>query len=165
LDSDILEVSYRYKTRGEAWIMTRTDVIRQFPLPEHLTRVYVPESIMWHQIARKYKMRFVNEHLRIYYQGPSNGDQLSRHTVQKRVPARDLYARGLVADLDWFWHNPTHFNRKALQYSILCSLAQDTLPVQLGRLPSAGARALWMGAILPGYLLAQRAQWRNGKIG
>ena len=67
LDSDSLELRYRYKVEGEKWGFQRTELLRRNPFPEDLRQTYVPEDIIWNKIARKYKTRFINEQLRIYW--------------------------------------------------------------------------------------------------
>ena len=42
MDSDPLELRYRYKVKGEKWGFQRTDVLRRYPFPENLNQTYVP---------------------------------------------------------------------------------------------------------------------------
>jgi glycosyltransferase involved in cell wall biosynthesis len=67
IDSDSLEVQYRYRVRGEKWGTMRTDVLRLYPFRTDIPGL-VPEGTVWSQIARSYKTRFFNETLRIYCQ-------------------------------------------------------------------------------------------------
>ena len=61
-DSDSLEIRFKYKVKGEKWGFQRTDVMREFPLPEIDGYAgLMPSSIGWNAIARKYKTRYVNE--------------------------------------------------------------------------------------------------------
>jgi len=60
LDSNPIEIRVRYKVRGDKCEVWRTDVLRSFPFPEDLGR-FVTEGLVWNRIARRYKVRFVNE--------------------------------------------------------------------------------------------------------
>ncbi len=71
-DSDSLEIRYKYKVSGEKRGFQRTDVLRQFPLPRFGEEKTGIDSLLWNQIARKYKTRYVNEILAIYYPTPNN---------------------------------------------------------------------------------------------
>src|SRR5688572_19278005 len=66
-DSDSLEVRYRYRVKGEKWGFHRTAVLKQFPFPMLEGERYMPFRVVWGAIARRYKTRYVNEALRIYY--------------------------------------------------------------------------------------------------
>jgi glycosyltransferase involved in cell wall biosynthesis len=67
IDSDSLEIRYRYRVSGEKWGVMRTDVLRAHPFREDIPGL-VPEGTVWDAIARRYKTRFFNEALRIYSQ-------------------------------------------------------------------------------------------------
>ena len=47
--------------------MLRTEVLRRFPFPEIYGTQFIPEGMIWLDIAKSYKIRCVNEVLRIYY--------------------------------------------------------------------------------------------------
>jgi glycosyltransferase involved in cell wall biosynthesis len=86
LDSDSVELVYRYKVGGEKWGFQRTDVLRQFPFPADQRRTYIPEGMVWNAIARRFKTRFTNDVLRIYY--------LEGASISRQVPP-GAHARGL----------------------------------------------------------------------
>lgn len=75
VDSDSVEIAFRYRVHGEKWGFHRTDVLREFPFPQEGVAGLVPESIVWESIAGHYQTRFVNEVLRTYHVGT---DQLTR---------------------------------------------------------------------------------------
>jgi len=60
LDSDSVEIRVRHRVRGDKCEVWRTDVLREYPFPEDLGR-FVTEGLVWNRIARRYKVRFVNE--------------------------------------------------------------------------------------------------------
>lgn len=64
----------------ERWGFIRTEILRQFPFPEG--EPFVPESLVWNRISRKYAARFVNEVLRIYEPG---SEGLVRNLFRLRV--------------------------------------------------------------------------------
>lgn len=66
IDSDPITIRTRYGVTGEKWGFIRTEVLRHFPFPVIPKERFVAEALVWNRIARKYKIRFVNEPLRIY---------------------------------------------------------------------------------------------------
>lgn len=69
IDSNTLEISYRYRVRGEKWGFQRTDVLREYLFPQEAIKLngLVTEGLIWNRIAEKYQTRFVNEIWRTYY--------------------------------------------------------------------------------------------------
>lgn len=118
-DSDSLEIRYRHKVTGEKWGFHRTRVLREFPFPD-FDGVFVPEGVVWAKIARRYKTRFINEPLRIYYQDRGQ-EKLTRPAKMSRVArARALWhEERLNHDLDYFTAAPVEFLRNAVQLTRL----------------------------------------------
>jgi glycosyltransferase involved in cell wall biosynthesis len=117
LDSDFVEIATRYAAAGERWGFFRTDVLRSFPFPEIPGERFIPESVVWNRIARKYRTRFVNEVVRIYYDSP---DGLMASSVRIRVQnprSARLYYREFV-DLPvssrWILRNLVNYVRFSL---------------------------------------------------
>ena len=103
VDSDPVSLRYRHHVVGEKWGFQRTDLLRQFPFPEFPGERFVPESLVWNRIGRKYRTRYVNEPLRVYRQGEGG---LSQRSVQLRIAspcATLLYYRELLEEpvLSW----------------------------------------------------------------
>jgi glycosyltransferase involved in cell wall biosynthesis len=158
-DSDSLEIAYRYRVRGEKWGFQRTDVLRRFPLPEVLPREYVPEVLAWSPIARRYRTRFVNEALRIYYvDRPSmvTGQPAGKFAAGRRLAHR----HALNADLDYLRYAPLDFFRAAGQYARLSLHAGVGPAQQLDELDGAAARLLW-AVMLPVAWLIYRLDVRR----
>ena len=63
--STLRERQYVYKVKGEKWGCMRMDICREYPFPDHVDG-FVPEGIVWLDIAKKYKDYCVNEVYRIY---------------------------------------------------------------------------------------------------
>jgi glycosyltransferase involved in cell wall biosynthesis len=65
-DSTPVEVHTNLGVRGEKWGFHRTSVLAQHPFPDFGEK-FVPEGLVWNRIARRYKIRYINECLRIYH--------------------------------------------------------------------------------------------------
>jgi glycosyltransferase involved in cell wall biosynthesis len=125
-DSDILEIRFRYKVKGEKWGFNRTDVLKRFPFPENENMKFIPEGIVWNGIAKFYKMRFVNETLRVYYvKDFDESDQLSQSldniteiVSRKYAIGCALYYESFLNDsISWFRYAPREFFLSAISYA------------------------------------------------
>jgi glycosyltransferase involved in cell wall biosynthesis len=158
VDSDSLEMRYRFKVTCEKWGFHRTDVLRQHAFPEHIQGSYVPEGIVWAQISRRFKTRFVNEVLRIYY---TDGPSLMRGGTPARNAAGGRLAElmTLNADLDYFRYAPLEFCRVAARYVRLSLHAGTGLHEQWGQIANAPGRALWLLALPVGLAVYAQDRW------
>jgi glycosyltransferase involved in cell wall biosynthesis len=95
-DSDYYELAETLRVSGDRVGMIRTDVLRAHPFPEQFGNVYVPEGIVWNRIARKYRMRGVNEVLgfKEYLEGGLTSTSGPRHVAQ--AGPRLLYVEELL---------------------------------------------------------------------
>jgi glycosyltransferase involved in cell wall biosynthesis len=111
LDSDSLELRYRFGITGEKWGFQRVDVLKKFLFPENISG-HVPESVVWSQIARQFKTRFINEVLRIYCQD-STGDvqQITNEGDIKRNAAGHFFWKQCILsnDIIYFRYRPLSF--------------------------------------------------------
>jgi glycosyltransferase involved in cell wall biosynthesis len=116
LNSNSIETMLRYRISGEKWGFQRVDVLKEFPFPENVVGL-VPESVVWHRIARKYLTRYVNVPLRVYHPGE---DSLSSGFVDYRARSdgRTLLARETL-EYDWKWIlvNPMAILKEAVAYT------------------------------------------------
>lgn len=115
-DSDSIEIVHRWKMSGEKWGFQRTDVLRQFPFPEHIDG-FVPEGVVWVQIALYYKTRFINEALRIYHQSP---DALTRGSGPRKASARGTaywMDSTFRHEFQYFRYHPKWFIRCAINFT------------------------------------------------
>ena len=119
-DGNLAELSYRHKVRGEKWGFQRTDILREQLFDAEANRGCVPEGLVWHRIGERYRMRFVNEVLRIYHR---DGPSLSRgrSADQDAYGRRMYYEHVLNRDLRYFPSAPVLLEKAARQY-IQCSL-------------------------------------------
>lgn len=166
VDADSISIRFRHKVTGDKFGFQRLDVLRQVQIPEIAGYTgYIPTRIVWRAIARRYKTRYVNEPLRVYWQ-----DQQSSvsHPVDKweNAPGRVLDAKDLLNnDFKWFASAPGEFFRNAAAY--VCSgWHAGRFPVlQVSELRGTGARLLWLAALPIGTLifLVQRFAPRLGR--
>lgn len=158
-DSDSSELRYRYRIRGDKWGFQRTSVLREQRIP--VIPGYsgaIAESIVWRAIARRYRTRYVNEPLRIYWQDQPHG--LTHPKVGwVNAPGRVLEAEDrLNNDLRWFRLAPGTFYRDAVALTCSGVHAGRSLRSQVAALHPSAARALWVAG-LPvglGFYLLQR---------
>lgn len=113
-DSDSLAIRHRYRVEGEKWGFQRTDVLRQFPFPEDVQGL-VPEGVVWSAIASRYKTRFVNDVLRIYY---TEANSITQASAEKNADGLALWAREVLCS-EWRWlrYNPKWFLKMAANYT------------------------------------------------
>jgi glycosyltransferase involved in cell wall biosynthesis len=146
LDSDLREVIYVYRVRGEKWGVTRTDVFRQFPFPEIAGSQFVPEGLIGLQMARAYKRRYVNEVFRVYYvdQPRERGANLSsRANLAKTSPGRLYYYVWLLNhEFEYFRRSPVPFIKAAVMLPIVARLSGQSFQSVLKTLQPPSARAL-----------------------
>lgn len=161
MDSDAEEIFYRYKLQGEKWGFQKTDILKEFPFPETKGERFVSESYVWFRIAKKYKIRFVNEALRIYYQDA--GNQLMKRSIYKIAAARIFYADNINLSINWFLRAPYRFWKTAAQYVRFSILSKDSIGLQLKRLNGFLPKLLWFSAVVPGVILAARDIYQNRK--
>lgn len=118
-DSNLLEIYYRYKVRGEKWGFQHTDILRQYPFQEINNARFIPEGLVWNVIARSYKVRFVNEILRIYWiHRPNDPHQITQSLSNSfnSVGSALYYESCLNNDVTWFCYAPLEFIRSAIHY-------------------------------------------------
>ncbi|HXG05466.1 MAG TPA: glycosyltransferase family A protein [Candidatus Binatia bacterium] len=144
-DSDSREIRYRYGVTGEKWGFVRTAVLREFPFPVRADMTFVPESIVWRAIATRFRTRYVNELLGIYFTdtGPAS-DQLRAVPPARKARGRALWLETtLNRDIAWFHRAPVRFVWFALNYARYSFHAGIVVSEQGRRLDNVLARALW----------------------
>ncbi|TXG84722.1 MAG: glycosyltransferase family 2 protein [Sphingomonadales bacterium] len=118
-DCDVPTLVYRFRVTGEKWGFHRTDLLKEFPFPEDI-KGHVPEGIVWKAIGTRYKTRWINEVVRIYY---SEVDSITNSS--RRDKNFGLHAEGLALwareELDnyisFVKYNPLWFIRMAVNYT------------------------------------------------
>lgn len=100
LDCRHFEAYTLYGVRGEKWGFHRTAVVRQFPFPKINEERYCDEGLVWNRIGREFKMRHVNEPLRIYFQHKESlTPRMDRIRVGSPQYARLYYQEYLALDI------------------------------------------------------------------
>ncbi|WP_165795277.1 glycosyltransferase family A protein [Deinococcus koreensis] len=160
LDSDSLEVAFRYRDEGERWGFHRTEVLRAFPFPVDRESRFVSESVVWFAIARHYKTRFVNEPLRLYFRPDGAGDHLSELSpgaARGRLPYHLMVLNEL---LEWLPVAPQEFLRSALAYSRYSFCLGTGLRQQLGQIQARSMKVLIVLVSPVGWLYGRRDRRR-----
>lgn len=68
MDVSFTELRMKYRIEGEMLEMFRVEVLRKYPFPEYDSRMrFCPEAIAWFEMAKKYKLRVIDEAVRTYY--------------------------------------------------------------------------------------------------
>lgn len=142
LDSDSIEIAFKYGIRGEKWGFQRTDVLKQFPFPSVPNAKFISESVVWFALSRRYKTRFVNEPLRIYHIDDGAADHLS--TLSPAVMSGRAYFHRYVLDELTYWllRTPWSVIRSAINFSRYSFGLGKSPSSQIKELHSATARLL-----------------------
>jgi glycosyltransferase involved in cell wall biosynthesis len=85
------EMNVRHPIRGEKWGIYRTDILGRFPFPEIEGEKFIPEGLVWNRIGRLYKMRYVDEALRVYHYSPGGLTAKGRRLRIKSPAGARLY--------------------------------------------------------------------------
>jgi glycosyltransferase involved in cell wall biosynthesis len=86
MDVTFTDLRMKYRIEGEMLEMFRTEILRQYPFPEYDPRMrFCPEAIAWFEMAKKYKLRVVDEAVRTYYYDASVS--IMRERSEKRSAA------------------------------------------------------------------------------
>jgi glycosyltransferase involved in cell wall biosynthesis len=109
MDTDLITLAIRHKVVGEKWGFHRTEILKQHPFPVFNGERFSPEGIVWNRIGRKYKLRFINEPLRIYEYLP---DGLTANII--RLRARNPRGVGLYYSEYMKLAIPTYHKWKAI---------------------------------------------------
>ncbi len=161
VDSDFLEMRYRFKIRGEKWGFQRTDVMKEFPFPMIEGEGVIPLSMAWSQIARKYRTRYANEPLRIYFIADRGSSIRRWRRAVERAKGMMLWHQSILNnDIGWFRYAPEEFLRSALHYSRFALHSGRGIAEQRRKLTSSLAKALWLLTLPLGGLLYLRDRAR-----
>ena len=146
-DSDSLECYYKLKVRGEKWGFQRTDVMREFPFPVPGERVsHVPEGIVWSQISRRYKTRYVNEALRVYYTGHESLTSVGN--LGTAACAYRMWNRFVIEHhLDFLKYDPVEFARHAANFCRFSMHLGESVIPQILNLKNSMAKVLCLVAL------------------
>jgi glycosyltransferase involved in cell wall biosynthesis len=154
LDSDSIELSYKYKVKGEKFGFQCTNILKQFPFPIDPEHKFISESVVWTAISRRYKTRFVNETLRTYWIDDGASDHLT--TLRREVVyGRAAFHRMVLNELiDWFPRAPRELLQSAVNFSRY-SFDQDIGPArQFNQIKPLAACLLLLASLPLGYAIS-----------
>jgi glycosyltransferase involved in cell wall biosynthesis len=155
-DSDSLEIRFKHQVGGEKWGFQRTDVMRshgrpELPGPPGLAKP--PEGIIWDSIARRYRTRYVNEALRVYWRDQPEALSRPRRRTEPNVGLHVGYQVLLDEDLGWLPYAPFDFYLEAARY-VRTGLHCRIPPLeQRRRLRRPAGRWLWAAALPAGIFM------------
>jgi glycosyltransferase involved in cell wall biosynthesis len=158
MDSNVCEIRYRYKVKGEKWGMQRIEVMKQFLFPENLGggASSLPESIIWTKMTKQYPARYVNECLRIFY----DNRQAERETTKafsSKVTGMRIWTQSILEDdIDYFRFAPLTFLKAAANYSRASFHLRIGLGKQVAALRPGLSRFLWLVMLPVGWVLRLR---------
>ncbi len=160
IDSDSIEIQFKYGVRGEKWGFQRTDVLKKFPFPTVPSAKFIAESIVWLALSREYKTRFVNEVLRIYHIDDGAQDHLSILTPSAMYGRAFVHKYVLDELTGWLFRSPRSLFRSAINFSRY-SFGLGKSPVsQLKELHSATGRFLLALSLPLGFMMSLRDRRR-----
>lgn len=151
LDTNALDLSFKHKIRGELWGFHRTNILRKYPFPENASVRFVPENIVWDAIASQYKIRCINDALRVFYQ--DSGNQITKADPQKKALVKDYFLQMINSHFHYFPNDPFTFLKRAVLYTRYSFHAADTGFMNPARFSNKGAYLLCCLAIMPGFLV------------
>jgi glycosyltransferase involved in cell wall biosynthesis len=150
LDATMRELRYVHHIMGEKGTCKLTEILRKYLFPEVARGQYLPEGIVWLDIAKQFKSRAVNEVLRIYYIDDaepgvtaSKRKSLSAHALGRWY----FYAWLLNNDLEYFFHSPMPFIKAAIMLPVVAYFSNRSVRSTILSLESHAARALVLLAL------------------
>ncbi len=149
IGDNLVRVLMRHKKLGDKGGLTKISTLREFPFPEDVERVYVPESYHIHGYSTIYRTKYVNEILIRPWTDP-RPDHLS-HALQrhKNYPGT---AYGLLAwpkySMRYFFVNPRLYIAVTSKYVAVALFTGKGFRVQYREIGNLFGRILW-AALLP----------------
>jgi glycosyltransferase involved in cell wall biosynthesis len=145
LDANMRERKYRCSARGEKWGVVLTQIARRYPFPQVAIGKYLPEGIVWLDMAKRFKTRAVNEVVRIYYIDETEPGVTV--AIKRRLAAHAegnwyYYIWLLNNDLEYFFSSPKPFIKAAVMLPVVAWLTGRKLAPTLKGLQSLAGKAL-----------------------
>jgi len=121
LDCNPFELTSSYDIRGEKWGFHRTEILRRFPFPVFNGETFVAEGVVWNRVGREYKVRCVNERLRLFFRS-ANGISASIRDLRVRNPrGARLYYQESLQSTGWSlvkWRQALNYVRFSLHAAV-----------------------------------------------
>ena len=149
MDTDNLEVEFRYGVTGEKWGFIKTDVLKKFPSDESPEMGAFPWARM---AAAGYRTRYIDRVIRTYYVDERE-DSMSKVVTVKR-PMTNVYRNVETLNLAWKYFSLQKglFVKTALNLARFARAAGLRSGEVCRRLEHRGARWLLRAAWLPSLL-------------
>jgi glycosyltransferase involved in cell wall biosynthesis len=149
-DTNALDLKYKVKVSGAKWGFHRTDILRRYPFPNDPHVRFIPESIVWGKIARKYKIRCINVPILIVYQ--DSGNQLTKSIPREKARVGKYFLQLINRDFDYARYDPKAFFILATLYTRYSLHNRDRHFMSFSRFSCIGAYLLILVTLLPGLL-------------
>jgi glycosyltransferase involved in cell wall biosynthesis len=149
-DADLREMIFVDGVRGEKWILALTDIMRRYPFPEISETDFIPEGLVWFDVAKNFKTRWTNHVVRTYYvDDPQTGGTLSKRTrLDENALGRwHYYAWFLDNNIEYFARSRVPFLKAAIMLPIVGCMARKTLRQTLANVKSRCAKVLVVAAL------------------
>lgn len=164
IDTNHLEMVYRHRMRGDKWYCFRTSVLREFPYPVVDGRAtHFNEATVYMRVARRYKMRYVNDPLLIVYAdaGSLSRPTGSRRALNERIAATFVahYRIMLNEQMDYAAVAPLYFLRAAAHYVRFSHYRSISPWQQMLALNTWPARLWWLAALPLGTAIYYLDRW------
>ncbi len=156
LDSDSIELVFKYNVKGEKWGFHKTDVLKQFPFPTLRNVKFISEGVVWFAISRRFKTRFVNEILRIYHIDDNAGDHLTSLSPTTMF-GRSFFHKYVLNELiQWCFSSPLNILRSAINFSRYSFGLGKSPSLQLKEIRPLAARFLLAISLPFGFVFSMR---------
>lgn len=140
IDCNAFDICYKYHVKGDLKEVFRTAVLKEIPFPEFDGEKFCPEALPWNRIAKKYKLRYVNEP--IYYCEYQN-DGLTANIMKVRhfspLASMTTYAElyhapiplrlKIKAAINYWRFTPTRYYRKINYMHMVNLISLFALPL------------------------------------
>jgi glycosyltransferase involved in cell wall biosynthesis len=145
LDASMRELRYVHHVMGEKGTCKLTEILRHYLFPEVARGQYLPEGIVWLDIARRFKSRAVNEVFRVYY---VDDDEIGVTVSKKKSFSAHALGRWyfyvwlLNNDLGYFFRSPITFLKAAIMLPVVAHFSHRSFRSTILSLESYWARVL-----------------------
>jgi glycosyltransferase involved in cell wall biosynthesis len=150
-DASFRDIHYVHRIHGEKFFVSPTAILRRYPFPAIPGTQFIPEAVVWFEIAKSYKHRSVNETCRIYYSVQSAAEPTlsSRKNMATTAPGRLYYYVWLLNnDLEYFFRSPGPFLKAALMLPTALFYSQQSWRRIWSALKDPAAKCLVLSALL-----------------
>ncbi len=142
--TDLMGMYYINRVKGEKGGMLQTRAFKMYPFPEHIKNVVVGESSFMYQLARDWKMCFINEPLRIFWiEGRSDSLSLLSTTRKHYRGAHYVHLCFLNNNMRFFTRRPKLCIGEATRYIELSFHLGINVFKQAAALKPFSAKLLW----------------------